>query len=346
MFSKWPDMKVRLDIWHFMRRFASICTTEAHQLYPTFLRRLSSCIFVWSAKDVDQLKLAKHGQLQARNILHPTDEDVLYNISRKEMALHCRRFLLTSTRASDLHFQAYLMEGLVRWNKDRSDAAAKSGVSDINLYSGLQQHALNLLSEQVLGKKVYPTFTAPNKYTGELIGVEYLFNQTNQVLESTVDEGMEDEVAGFLNDEGYIEMDDLTQPPIPQKTPMLSCAERSTAAAAAKRLSSPPRPENLALEEETFPVIAEQQETSVGPDNIPGYEKVEALAEFLFRFREDHGIINQRDAKHIIDLLQGLEPYDKAVRRSERFKDRLVQGRFKTNKKSTVVPGVESFLRV
>ncbi|XP_076869509.1 uncharacterized protein LOC143519694 isoform X3 [Brachyhypopomus gauderio] len=40
-FSGWPDVIVRLDIWHFMRRLATGCTTDAHQLYPTFMSRLA-----------------------------------------------------------------------------------------------------------------------------------------------------------------------------------------------------------------------------------------------------------------------------------------------------------------
>ncbi|XP_038162604.1 uncharacterized protein LOC119797556 isoform X2 [Cyprinodon tularosa] len=41
MFSEWNELIVRLDIWHFMRRFAAGVITEAHQLYGTFMARLS-----------------------------------------------------------------------------------------------------------------------------------------------------------------------------------------------------------------------------------------------------------------------------------------------------------------
>ncbi|KAK0140296.1 hypothetical protein N1851_022771 [Merluccius polli] len=32
-FSGWPDLLIRLDIWHFLRRLAAGCTTDAHSLY-------------------------------------------------------------------------------------------------------------------------------------------------------------------------------------------------------------------------------------------------------------------------------------------------------------------------
>ncbi|TWW53258.1 hypothetical protein D4764_0220150 [Takifugu flavidus] len=41
-FGRWPNLIVRLDIWHFMRRLAVGCTTDAHQLYPTFMARMSA----------------------------------------------------------------------------------------------------------------------------------------------------------------------------------------------------------------------------------------------------------------------------------------------------------------
>ena len=45
LFKHWPDLVIRLDIWHFMRRLAVGCTTEAHPLYGVFLGQLLECIF-------------------------------------------------------------------------------------------------------------------------------------------------------------------------------------------------------------------------------------------------------------------------------------------------------------
>ncbi|MEQ2202197.1 hypothetical protein XENOCAPTIV_026973, partial [Xenoophorus captivus] len=61
-FSEWPNLIVRLDIWHFT--LAVGCTTDAHQLYPTFMARMSACIFEWDAADVNKVREAKRAQLK------------------------------------------------------------------------------------------------------------------------------------------------------------------------------------------------------------------------------------------------------------------------------------------
>ena len=91
MFRAWPDTMFRLDIWHFMRRFTVGCTTDAHQLYQTFLSRLSQCIFEYSGEDLDALIAAKRSEMELVSIRTPSDSDVLRHISKKELALHCRR---------------------------------------------------------------------------------------------------------------------------------------------------------------------------------------------------------------------------------------------------------------
>lgn len=90
-FGAWPDLEIRLDVWHFMRRFSVGCTTDSHQLYGIFMGRLSRCIFQWSAEDLAQLKKAKRAEMVAQNIDDPSDRDVINRITRKELSLHCRR---------------------------------------------------------------------------------------------------------------------------------------------------------------------------------------------------------------------------------------------------------------
>lgn len=91
MFSEWDELVVRLDIWHFMRRFAAGVTTEAHPLYGIFMARLSTCIFQWDPEDVAALRSAKEGDLAAKNTGHISGKAVSARITRRELALHCRR---------------------------------------------------------------------------------------------------------------------------------------------------------------------------------------------------------------------------------------------------------------
>ena len=90
MFEEWDEMIIRLDVWHFMRRFSVGCTTDSHQLYASFMSRLSHCMFMWDQDDLKALKEAKRAELEALRI-QPSEADVMRSISRNELALHCRR---------------------------------------------------------------------------------------------------------------------------------------------------------------------------------------------------------------------------------------------------------------
>jgi hypothetical protein len=56
-----------------------------------FMRRLSKCIFEWSKEDLHKLRDAKRSELCQREVLDPSDEDVLRWLTKSELALHCRR---------------------------------------------------------------------------------------------------------------------------------------------------------------------------------------------------------------------------------------------------------------
>ena len=91
LFDRWPDLLVRLDIWHFMRRLATCCTTESHPLYGEFMSRMSQCIFHWSKEDLDLLKNAKRNELLQEEVRNPGEAEVINKITKRELALHCRR---------------------------------------------------------------------------------------------------------------------------------------------------------------------------------------------------------------------------------------------------------------
>ena len=80
----------RLDIWHFMRRLSTGCTTDCHPLYASFMRGLSRAIFKIEESDLKLLKEAKRSELTQLH-LNPSDSDVLRQISSDAINLHCRR---------------------------------------------------------------------------------------------------------------------------------------------------------------------------------------------------------------------------------------------------------------
>ena len=74
-----------------MRRLGTGVTTTNHPFYGPFLSRLSSCLFQWSQEDLDLLRAAKLYQLEASGQRNPSAAAVDKSITKKELALHCRR---------------------------------------------------------------------------------------------------------------------------------------------------------------------------------------------------------------------------------------------------------------
>ncbi|XP_078657398.1 uncharacterized protein LOC144903286 isoform X1 [Branchiostoma floridae x Branchiostoma belcheri] len=91
LFQPWR-CHVKLDIFHFLRRFSKGLTTEHHPLYGTFCSKLSSCLFVWDKGDYEQLREAKRGELRNKNAgQRPSEKQVTAAITANELARHCRR---------------------------------------------------------------------------------------------------------------------------------------------------------------------------------------------------------------------------------------------------------------
>ena len=90
LFHPWK-CHVRLDIFHFMRRFTKALVTEHHPLYGTFCSRLSSCIFEWEEDDIFRLRMAKKSELKKEYGHEPTETQINRSITSAEYAKHCRR---------------------------------------------------------------------------------------------------------------------------------------------------------------------------------------------------------------------------------------------------------------
>lgn len=91
LFDRWPDLKVRLDSWHFIRRLSKACVNESHPLYGTFMAKISASLFAWDDGDVQLLLEAKKGELKMAGVVNPSPETVRKAITKSELAKHCRR---------------------------------------------------------------------------------------------------------------------------------------------------------------------------------------------------------------------------------------------------------------
>ncbi|KAL2102089.1 hypothetical protein ACEWY4_003850 [Coilia grayii] len=124
----------------------------------------------------------KTGELTKGGVRLPVYRCARGSTSLESFHLHLNRFI-PGTSANSLNFQLYLLEGLHRWNQDRRCAALATDPSPLRCYSGELLHCVNLNYEKLYGRKVAPEFCPPSRYTGELIGVQHLFQQTGQALQ-------------------------------------------------------------------------------------------------------------------------------------------------------------------
>ncbi|XP_019119722.2 uncharacterized protein LOC109139749 [Larimichthys crocea] len=173
------------------------------------------------------------GRLTKGGVSLPVYRCARGSTSLESFHLHLNRFI-PGTTASGKYFQAFLVDGLVRWNEDRAAAAAppvaaEGQVAPLHSYSGHLKHVLNQKSQRVLGLQMVKDFTKPAEYTGELIGVEFLYRQTGRVLEDvSLDPDTPDEVAAIQELE---EADEGIEEDV-EEDPTLFAPSVSTAAAA------------------------------------------------------------------------------------------------------------------
>ncbi|KAK7922385.1 hypothetical protein WMY93_009287 [Mugilogobius chulae] len=447
IFRAWPNLCIRLDVWHFMRRIATGCNTDSHALYSGFMAQLSRCIFVWDQSDLQRLTAAKRAELEARH-MHPSDDDVMRNITKMEMQLHCRRAVrptkeieimleqlleaydgscnslgvplinsermteiwkaqrhhipclqdppgfqlyiqtgtvtkgghvlptyrcsrgstslesfhlhmnrfIPGTLASDTFFQAYLVDGLARWNEDRFMAA--QGVDKPHSYS-------------------------------ELIGIEYLYDQNNTVMQDykLTLASMEAESSVISDEEPEVPPSAIEDPTVTSLDTIWPCKDNGSSApvtctpqskaseATAAALQSPdttaslgcvfPPPDTtLCISTASGPAASKSfaftstlpiqsrlcvvcliEMESVGPDNVQGFKEVQDLADYLFKMKDHSLALTNEEASEIIALWSHLQDYDKKrTVYPPRYQETLSKGRFRATKKN-VAPGVESTRR-
>lgn len=114
-----------------------------------------------------------------------------------------------------MHFQAYLLEGIVRWNEDRAFAALQTSTPRTHSYNSELRHEINRVNKIVYGSTFDETYQDPGRFTGEKIGMEYLYSQTGKDWKSVkLDPDEPEEQADILDDEGFEEQNNEDDPTI------------------------------------------------------------------------------------------------------------------------------------
>ncbi|XP_034546212.1 proline-rich protein 36-like [Notolabrus celidotus] len=155
------------------------------------------------------------GTITSGTIILTSHQCARGSTSLESFHLHLQRFI-PGTSANSLNFQLYLLEGLSRWNQDRAAASTTSQPPTLLTYGGDIINSINTNSLKVFGRRYVASFQPPAKYTGELIGVNYLLRQTGQPLqevnpESEDTDNLLDDMAedNGEEDEGFQEEDVL-----------------------------------------------------------------------------------------------------------------------------------------
>ncbi|CAL8358269.1 unnamed protein product [Merluccius merluccius] len=179
-------------------------------------RRHLDCI-----QDPEGVELyTKTGEVTKGGVRLPVFRCARGSTSLESFHLHQCCFI-PGTTASDVHYQVYLLEGLVRWNENRGRAAVQGGPrAALRCYSAQLQHSFNQLALEV-GVQPVDDFTQPREYTGELLGVEYLYSQLGAVLQpypvapdGTEDDEDDDGGGRTYADEGFEEEEEEEEPDV------------------------------------------------------------------------------------------------------------------------------------
>ncbi|XP_047208710.1 uncharacterized protein LOC124859879 isoform X2 [Girardinichthys multiradiatus] len=273
---------------------------------------------------------SRTGQVTKGGVVLPVYHCARGSASLESFHLHLNRFI-PGTSASGCHFQMYLLEGLTRWNADRAQVAVGAKKAGTKCYAVQKQQTLFQLTQRLLGETLAETYSKPLKYTGELIGMSYLYAQTGrdlQMLTNDPDEpdgaeeiileddeaSEEDRLLDVLEeglDEGF---GDLAEDPL--QTPPFQ--PRSAPAAS----SSPPPPPSP----HSHQGASGDQEVTVGPDGTPGYQHVVRLTCKLVELCRK-GYISNAEVEEIVGLWQNLPEVDKGpIAFPSRYKEALRGG--------------------
>ncbi|KAK9518579.1 hypothetical protein VZT92_023881 [Zoarces viviparus] len=231
-------------------------------------RRHLQCI-----QDPPGLQLyTRTGQLTKGGVSLP-----VYRCSRGSTSLesfHLHRFI-PGTSASAMNFQLYLLQGLTRWNEDRGRAAVEGGDSQQQRsYSSQDLDTVNQLAQHLYGTRLVDSFTRIREYTGELIGVNYLFSQTGQVLQELPDDPDVSEGQAEEEEDGDDDNADLEEGADERFQELLFDTEF---------LSEPSQPRQPEPADDLQDTADEQECRDT--DGSPGYQHVLNLAECLVELR-------------------------------------------------------------
>jgi len=77
----------------------------------------------------------------------------------------------------DVHFKAYLLDGISLWNQGRSQAAIDPPPSNFRSFDYKLQSYLDDLNRDELQRLFDPLYCSPSSNTWKLFGMEYVYTE-------------------------------------------------------------------------------------------------------------------------------------------------------------------------
>ncbi|AWP11537.1 Hypothetical protein SMAX5B_009660 [Scophthalmus maximus] len=297
-FGGWPDLVVKLDLYHFMRRLASGCTKDAHPLYPIFMAKLSCCIFECDSEDVALVRQAKREQLKREGVPGITEKMVDQHITKDELPKHCRRQTRGEQQTIVL-IECLLNELMGEKGRDLLGVPLLDQERMQHIWQTQRRHVKCIQDEPGVllyaqtGTTTKEGIILPN-YRGEKR------EQWRCAVDETADgEGCElplDVPKTIRSGLSAVTTGSASVLPLLPTTLTTTVLAAAATAMAGLRVITPAAPE---------------QQRAVDERCVPGMERVDCLAEYLVGLRTETGqTLNNQQASTLIALWQNLLPYD------------------------------------
>ncbi|XP_035990886.1 uncharacterized protein LOC118562568 [Fundulus heteroclitus] len=117
---------------------------------------------------------------------------------------------------------------------------AVRGSCELRIYSSAEREAMDRLSRKILKRPLDERYQPPGSYTGELLGMEYLYSQSGRSLTVMDNPEEEDRLVELMDDEAVRDEGFVEEEPEDLTVPVLFAPEHSSVQQASSPSSSAP----------------------------------------------------------------------------------------------------------
>eukprot|EP00794_Sanderia_malayensis_P008350 gene8349-9251_t len=220
-------------------------------------------------------------------------------------SFHCHlATFIPGFSANAVNFQAYLLDGVTRWNVLRKEAA--DGTTPITSFDTELAMQVDVLHRTVFNKPVTDR-DPPSQAAQEDFGMEFLYKQGNRLLVSEDIHRLVEHVSGDTQDDEDMGLSFWGEDFLPVNLPGL------LGTATSEDESDDITGDGVGNQSRQLPATSNaaevEPETSVDSRGIPGWDKVNHLAQFLVGMT---GIsVSRAEAVCVKELYAALEDFDR-----------------------------------